>query len=108
MKNALIRVTLPIKIKVYENSKDEGVALSQKRAALTSRVRLPSWDVSRLEGVLRSSAANYPVTLICGIPRERRMGGKSREAVEVNGRLEIPSAIRPNSLSVSAIQRLSI
>lgn len=80
-------VILPQNIKAYENRKNEGVALPQKsgldksgKASIMGRI-----TVGR-------SIAQFSCKLSCNPdlwnPRESRMNGKSREAVEVNGRLE--------------------
>ena len=85
--NALKLVFLPQNIKAYENRKNEGVALPQK-SSLDKSGKAPI--MGRI--TIGRSIAQFSCKLSCNPdlwnPRESRMDGKSREAVEVNGRLE--------------------
>ena len=80
-------VILPQNIKAYETRENEGVALPQK-SGLDKSGKAPI--MGRI--TLGRSIAQFSCKLSCNPdlwnPRESRMDGKSREAVEINGKLE--------------------
>ena len=81
-------VILPQNIKAYETRENEGVALPYKKSGLVKSGKAPI--MGRI--TLGRSIAQFSCKLSCNPdlwnPRESRMDGKSREAVEINGRLE--------------------
>ena len=87
MRNALNLVILPQNIKAYENRKMK-VLLYLKKSGLDKLGKAPI--MGRI--TIGHSIAQFSCKLSCNPdlwnPRESRMDGKSREAVEVNGRLE--------------------